>query len=138
MGHPAQPVSKLVLDPAEAGIQQGGVGQDQREQQAANLVKAVLYAHKVLGEVLDYFKKSPGCLTVLEQLRAQVFELGPVEQPHGGGSHGHWQGHSSQDASPLSYGHHLVGRFLGQGLALETWIQISTFLTSPVELGLER
>jgi hypothetical protein len=56
MGDPAQSVSKLVFDPAQAGVQQSGVGQDQGEQQAADLVEAVLYAHEVLGEVLDHFK----------------------------------------------------------------------------------
>ena len=56
MGDPAQPVSKLVFDPAQAGVQQSGVGQNQGEQQAADLVEAVLYAHEVLGKVLNHLK----------------------------------------------------------------------------------
>ncbi len=56
VGDPAQLVSKLVFNPAQAGVQQSGVGQDQGEQQAADLVVSVLYAHEVLGEVLNHFK----------------------------------------------------------------------------------
>ncbi len=56
MGDLSQPVSKLVFDPAQAGVQQSGVGQNQGEQQAADLVEAVLYAHEVLGEVLNHLK----------------------------------------------------------------------------------
>jgi hypothetical protein len=56
MGDPAQFILKLVFNPAQAGVQQGGVGQNQGEQQAANLVEAVLYAHEVLGKVLNHLK----------------------------------------------------------------------------------
>ena len=89
MGHSAEPVSELVLDPAETGVQQGGVGQDQGEQQTPDLMEAVLDAHEVLGEVLNNFEQSASHLLLLKQFSPQRFDLRPVEEPHCGGGHGH-------------------------------------------------
>ncbi len=48
MSYPSKSVAELIFNPAEASVQQGWVGQDQREEEAANLVKAVLDANEVL------------------------------------------------------------------------------------------
>jgi hypothetical protein len=122
--HPAQPVSKLVFDPAQAGVQQSGVGQNQGEQQAANLVKAVLYTHEVLGEVLNNLKQMPGGFLLLEQLAPERLDLGLIEEPHGSGGDGHGQGHGPQNPAPLSDGDHFVEGFLGERLAGEQQVGV--------------
>jgi hypothetical protein len=56
VGDAAKMVPKLFLNPAQSGIQESWVGQHKLEQKAAELIKAVLDSHEVLGEILDHLK----------------------------------------------------------------------------------
>jgi hypothetical protein len=66
--HSAEAIPKLVFDAAQSGVQKSGVGQHKREQEAPKLVEAVLETHKVLREILNNLKESPGGLFLLKQL----------------------------------------------------------------------
>ncbi len=67
VSHSAEPVPELVLDPAETGVQQGGVGQDQGEQQTPDLMEAVLDTNKVLREILNNLKQATGGFLLLKK-----------------------------------------------------------------------
>ncbi len=92
VGDTAELDSQLILDSGQAGVQKRGVGQDQREQETAELVKAVLEPHKVLGEVLNDLKEPSGSLFLLEKFASKSFDLGPVEEAHSSGGNSHGQG----------------------------------------------
>ena len=49
VSHSTEPVPELVLDPAETGVQQGGIGQDQGEKQTPDLT--VSYTHLTLPTI---------------------------------------------------------------------------------------
>ncbi len=79
MGDTAEPVSELILDPGQAGVQKSGVGQNQRKQETTELVEVVLEPREVLGEVLNDLKESSCSLFLLEKFTSKCFDLGPVE-----------------------------------------------------------
>ncbi len=79
MGDTAEPISELIFDPGQAGVQKSGVGQNQREQEAAEFIEALLEPHEVLGEILNDLKELPCSLFLLEQFTSKSFDLGPVE-----------------------------------------------------------
>ncbi len=95
VGDETEPISELILNPGQAGVQEGGVGKDQTEQETAELIEAVLEPHKVLGEVLNDLKEPASRLLLLEKFASKSFDLGPVEEAHGGGGHSHGQGTGS-------------------------------------------
>ncbi len=72
-------ISELIFYVAQPSIQESGVCQDQLEQHPLEFIEAILETHEALGEVLNDLKEMPSGLTVLEQLRVQVFIQGPIE-----------------------------------------------------------